>query len=131
VNHKRLMQKLKKLLPPYITSWIAEWLSDRKQRVKCGNTYSLWELIVAGVIQGSLLGPILFLLHILGINEYLPSMQTTSSRTASSSKENHHQDAAYDNLQKTTIEPATTHSNIQRHWPQSCRQIRLSGRSSQ
>jgi hypothetical protein len=29
VNHKRLMQKLKKLLPSYLTSWIAEWLSDR------------------------------------------------------------------------------------------------------
>jgi hypothetical protein len=62
VNHKRLMQKLKKLLPTYLTSWIAEWLSDRKQRVKCGNTYSLWELVVVGVFQGSVLGPILLLL---------------------------------------------------------------------
>jgi hypothetical protein len=70
VNHKRLMQKLKKLLPTYLTSWIAEWLSDRKQRVKCGNTYSLWELVVAGVIQGSVLGPIPFLLYISDINEY-------------------------------------------------------------
>jgi hypothetical protein len=34
VHHKRLMQKLKKLLPPYLTSWIAERLRDRKQRVK-------------------------------------------------------------------------------------------------
>jgi hypothetical protein len=31
VNHKRLMQKFKKLLLPYLTSWIAEWLRDRKQ----------------------------------------------------------------------------------------------------
>ncbi len=73
VNHKRLMQKLKKLLPSYLTSWIAEWLSDRKQRVKCGNTYSLWELVVAAVIQGSVLGPILFLLYISDINEYFPA----------------------------------------------------------
>jgi hypothetical protein len=72
VNHKRLMQKLKKLLPPYLT-WIAEWLSDRKQRVKCGNTYFLWKLVVAGVIQGSMLGPILFLLYISDIKEYLPA----------------------------------------------------------
>jgi hypothetical protein len=73
VNHKRLMQKLKKLLPTFLTSWIAEWLSDRKQRVKCGNTYSLRELVVAGVIQRSVLSPILFLLYISDINEYLPA----------------------------------------------------------
>jgi hypothetical protein len=80
VNHKRLMQKLKKLPPPYLTPWIAEWLSDRKQRVKCGNTYYLWELVAAGVIQGSVLGPILFLLYISDINEYLPAGAYHSKR---------------------------------------------------
>jgi hypothetical protein len=67
------MQKLKKLLPPYLTLWITEWLSDRKQRFKCGHNYSLWELVVAGVIQGDVLSPILFLIFISDINEYLPA----------------------------------------------------------
>ncbi len=67
------MQKLKKLLPPYLTSWIAEWLSDIKQRIECSNAYSLWEFVVAGVIQGSVLGPILFLLYISDNKEYLPA----------------------------------------------------------
>jgi hypothetical protein len=44
-----------------------------EKRVKCGNTYSLWELVVTGVIQGSVLGPIVFFLYI--------SDTTTNSNT--------------------------------------------------
>ena len=36
------------------------YLTDRYQRVKINNPYSLWSLIKHGVPQGSTLGPILF-----------------------------------------------------------------------
>ena len=36
------------------------YLTDRYQRVKINNSYSLWSLIRHGVPQGSSLGPILF-----------------------------------------------------------------------
>ena len=36
------------------------YLTDRYQRVKINNSYSLWNLIKHGVSQGSILGPILF-----------------------------------------------------------------------
>ena len=36
------------------------YLTDRYQRVKINNSYSLWSLLKHGVPQGSILGPILF-----------------------------------------------------------------------
>ena len=39
---------------------IANYLSDRKQRVKVGSTYSDWLQTKTGVPQGSVLGPLLF-----------------------------------------------------------------------
>ena len=36
------------------------YLLERKQRIKINQTYSFWEEILFGVLQGSMLGPILF-----------------------------------------------------------------------
>ena len=39
---------------------INDYLSNRKQRTKIENTYSTWLDIIFGVLQGSILGPLLF-----------------------------------------------------------------------
>jgi ribonuclease P/MRP protein subunit RPP40 len=53
-------------------------LTGRKQRVKSSNQYSDWLGVEAGVIQGSVLGPILFIIFISDINSYIPpSIQLT------------------------------------------------------
>jgi hypothetical protein len=42
VDHKILLAKKDKMLPSWLTSWIAQYLSGRKQRVKCNNKHSEW-----------------------------------------------------------------------------------------
>lgn len=55
--HDLIVQKLKRYGADHKTmTLIADYLSNRRQRVKLGNNYSSWENISAGIPQGSILG---------------------------------------------------------------------------
>ncbi len=73
VDHKILLTKIDKMLTSWFTSWTAQYLSGKKQRVKFNNKHSGWLNVIAGVTQGSVLGQALFLLFISDMNEYLPT----------------------------------------------------------
>ena len=65
VPHDRLLLKLRHLgIRGKILRWIQAYLKGRKQRVVLRNGQSSWCEVDSGVPQGSILGPLLFLLFI-------------------------------------------------------------------
>ena len=79
VDTRVLLKKLHKYgIRGNLLSWIQEFLINRRQAVLVDGEQSCWEWVISSVIQGSVLGPILFIFYVLDLKQALASSDSLS-----------------------------------------------------
>lgn len=74
VDHGRLLTKMSAIgLDKIVTDWVAIFLENRTQRIRVGDALSDPVVIKRGIPQGSIIGPLCFLIYINDMSKELES----------------------------------------------------------
>ena len=87
VPHRRFIEKFRSLgIGGEVVQWIEEWLRGRKQRTVVNGEASDWSTVLSGVPQGSVLGPLAFIVFINDIDRCGNNLITLLSKFADDTK---------------------------------------------